>query len=243
MIFHHRQRNISKYRPLLKINGQTIDRVSEFNFLGLIIDEHLTWDAHIQKTSNKISRALGIMSRLKRFLPRNVLRLIYNSLILPHLQYGILIWGFKNSRLGKLQKRAVRIMFNTKYNAHTGPLFKQLNLLKLSDIFKTRQIRFYFRYINNSLPVYFKDIFATISQFHTHKTRIINEIRIARTNTAHADKSIRIFLPDVISKLPACITDMIETRSYDGFSRYVDRFIIDTYESSCSRTNCYICRS
>ena len=134
-------------------------------------------------------------------------------------------------------------MFNTKYNAHTGPLFKQLNLLKLSDIFKTRQIRFYFRYINNSLPVYFKDIFAPISQFHKYETRINNEIRIARTNTTHADKNIRILIPDVISKLPACITDKFETHSYDGFSRYVNRYIIGNYESSCTRTNCYICQS
>ena len=242
MIFHHRQRNISKYKPLIKINGQTIDRVSEFNFLGLIIDEHLTWDAHIQKTSNKISRALGIMARLKRFLPLNVLRLIYNSLILPHLQYGILIWGVKNGRLGKLQKRAMRLMFNSKYNAHTDPLFKRLNLLKLSDIFKTRQIRFYFRYIKNSLPTYFKDIFATNSQLHSYETRINNEIHVARTKSSHADKRIRILIPATIAKLPACITEKFETHSYNGFSRYVNRFMINAYQSACTIANCYICQ-
>ena len=127
------------------------------------------------------------MCRLKRFLPLEILRLIYNSLILPHLQYGIMAW--------RQQKRALRIICNSKYNAHTEPLFKKLNLLKLSDIFKTRQARFYYRYINNEVPVYFQDIFSTNADFHSHDTRSANEIRLTRTKTMHADRGIRIMIP------------------------------------------------
>ena len=103
MIFHYRQRKKDNLIPNLKINSEPIERVTEFNFLGLTIDEHLNWSPHIQKVSNKISRTLGIMNRLKRFLPTNALRLIYNSLILPYFQYSILTWGFKVGRLEKLQ--------------------------------------------------------------------------------------------------------------------------------------------
>ena len=102
MIFHYRQRKIDSLIPNLKINSESIERVTEFNFLGLTIDEQLSWSPHIQKISNKISRTLGIMNRLKRFLPENILRLIYNSLILPYFQYSILTWGFKIGRLEKL---------------------------------------------------------------------------------------------------------------------------------------------
>ena len=77
------------------------------------------------------------MCKLKRFFyPQQVLRIIYNSLILLHLQYYILSWGFKSDRLFKLQKRAVRIITCSKYNAHTEPLLKALNLLKIEDIMK-----------------------------------------------------------------------------------------------------------
>ena len=96
MIFHHYQRNINNIIPTLKINSETIENVSEFNFLGLTIDEHLNWKPHIQKISNKIARTLGIMCRLKNFLPTHVLRVLYNSLILPHLQYSILALGVQN---------------------------------------------------------------------------------------------------------------------------------------------------
>ena len=65
------------------------------------------------------------MCRLKScFLPTHILRILNNSLIIPHLQYSILAWGFKMSRLEKLQKRAARIISLSKYNSHTNPLIK-----------------------------------------------------------------------------------------------------------------------
>ena len=103
MIFHHKQENIENLIPQLKLNEQIIEWVTEFNFLGLTIDQHLTWNEHQQKISYKISRLLGIMCKLKRFLPQQVLRILFNSLILPHLQYCLLSWGFKSDRLFKLQ--------------------------------------------------------------------------------------------------------------------------------------------
>ena len=98
MLFHH-QHTIDNLIPKILINDEQIECVSEFNFLGLTIDEHLNWKPHIQKLSNKIARTLGVMGRLKNFLPGHILRMLYNSLVLPHLQYSILI--FKASRLKK----------------------------------------------------------------------------------------------------------------------------------------------
>ena len=152
MIFHHKQRNIENLIPQLNLNEQIIKRVTDFDFLGLTIDQHLTWNGHVQKISNKISRSLGIMCKLKRFLPQNILKILYNSLILPHLQYCMLSWGFKSDRIFKLQKRAVRIITCSKYNAHTESLLKRLNLLKIEDIMKTKALKLYYRYKQNELP-------------------------------------------------------------------------------------------
>ena len=149
MIFHHYQRNIKNITPRLKINSETIEKVSEFNFLGLTIDEHLSWKPHVLKISNKISRTLGIMCRLKNFLPTHVLRILYNSLILPHLQYSILAWGFRMGRLDKLQKRAVRIITRSKYNSHTDPLFRKLNLHKAKDLFELNVLKLFYKYKKN----------------------------------------------------------------------------------------------
>ena len=146
MLFHYRQRNISNIIPNIAIGSEPIERVAEFKFLGLTIDENLDWNPHLQKISNKVSRTLGVMCRLKNYLPVHILRLLYNSLVLPYLQYGILTWGFKIGRIEKLQKRAVRIITCSKYNAHTEPLFKTLNLLKVSDMFTLNLLKMYYKY-------------------------------------------------------------------------------------------------
>ena len=135
MLFYYPQRKVDNLSLDLKINSTAIERVSEFNLLGLTLDECLNWKPHVQKISNKISRIIGVLCRLKNYLPKHILCTIYNSLILAHLQYAVSTWGFKMGRIEFLQKRAVRVITNSKYNAHTEPLFKQLNLLKVKDIF------------------------------------------------------------------------------------------------------------
>ena len=70
MVFHYHQRTLGEADiPNLKINGSDIERVSEFKFLGLTINDFMSWNSHSKKVSNKVSRVLGIMNRLKHFPP------------------------------------------------------------------------------------------------------------------------------------------------------------------------------
>ena len=113
--------------PLLILDKTTIDRVAEFNFLGINLNEQFNWKSHIEKISNMFSRTLGVLNRLKRLLPLNIKIVLYNPLILPHLNYDVTAWGYKSDRIQKLQKKLVRIISVSKYNAHPEPLFKILN--------------------------------------------------------------------------------------------------------------------
>ena len=108
MVFFKHPKAIPKLK--LTINDNPIEQVTEFNFLGITIDQNITWNAHITKTSIKIARVIGILHKLRHSFPQRILRLIYNSLIHPHLIYGINLWGFNPKRLTILQKRAVRIL-------------------------------------------------------------------------------------------------------------------------------------
>ena len=120
MIFHTPTKKVST--PKLMIDDSVIERVTEFNFLGINVHENLNWSCHTTKIANKISRTIGILNKLKRYLPLNIKIMIYNALIASHLNYGILIWGYQPGRLIKLQKRAIRTINVSKYNAHTEPL-------------------------------------------------------------------------------------------------------------------------
>ncbi len=89
MLFHSKKKNVQSFN--LKIDNVIIERVTEFNFLGLTLDEHLTWKCHINKLSSKISQCMAILNRFKHFLPTQTKVLIYNSLVLSHLNFGVLI--------------------------------------------------------------------------------------------------------------------------------------------------------
>ena len=112
----------------------------------------MTWKAHTQKIANKISQVIGTLKRLKHFLPPNILKTLYCSLILPHLHYGIILWGRNTKRINKLQKWAVRQIVNAKYNSHTEPIMKKLKLLKVDDLYNLGASKLYHKYTNIDLP-------------------------------------------------------------------------------------------
>ena len=108
-IIFHRSYKENIYTPKIEINNLKIDRVSHFDFLGIILDENLNWKDHINKISTKISRVIGILCKMKNFMPPFILKTLYNSLIMPHLTYGILIWGSNTYYLFKLQKKLLEL--------------------------------------------------------------------------------------------------------------------------------------
>ena len=80
------------------------------------------------------------------------MKLIYNSLVVPHITYGLILWGHKIKRINKLQKWAIRTIVNAKYNEHTEPIMKKLKILKVKDIFTLTAIKIFHKYKNNKLP-------------------------------------------------------------------------------------------
>ena len=136
MVFHTANKH-GDY-PKLTINGNNIERVTNFNFLGLTLSSTLFWNQHINKMSLKISKSIGILYRLQDIYPRAVLENLYNDLITPHFNYCTLCWGSvvrENHSLHILQKRALRLITNSNYISHTEPLCKELRVMKVFDIF------------------------------------------------------------------------------------------------------------
>ena len=168
IFFHQPQKKCTK--PAIKIDGNTIDSVDSFNFLGLIINNNLKWDHHINHIAAKISRSMGILTRLRHSLPFDVILLLYNSLILPHMNYGLLAWGHQHDKISLLQKKITRIITFSKLYAHTEPLLKQLFFLKLNDMFKLQQLKFYYRYLKQNLPRYFQSLSFNQNE-HRYNTR------------------------------------------------------------------------
>ena len=82
IVFHMHQKAVTY--PDLYLNGNKIERVTQFNYLGLILQANSSMNKHISHISLKVSKTIGILNRLKSIYPRKVLLTLYNTLILPH---------------------------------------------------------------------------------------------------------------------------------------------------------------
>ena len=151
MLFHKRHQ-INTIN--IKIDHKTIERVSQFSFLGIMIDENLTWKNHVNMITNKLSKIIGILHILKYIYPKHILLAIYNSLFIPHVNFGSLVWGKTIERISELQKKS-----NTHNNTQSlyctyGTFLKELNLQNVSDMFPLKIIKFLLKLSHDDIPVY-----------------------------------------------------------------------------------------
>jgi exonuclease III len=244
MIFHTPQTHI--ILPNLQINNIQIHATETFNFLGISLTHHLNWNTHIKKISMKIARVTGIINKLKNHIPQFILLTIYNALIVPHLNYGILLWGHNPSQLLPIQKRAIRAITLSSYNSHTDPLFRRLNVLKITDIRKMSELKFYYKYTNNNLPEYFlQSYIQTNRQTHAHprQTRHENMLSIPPHRHHFFKSNLRYTLVHTVNNLPPHIKSLCHTHSTDTFTKRAKAHIINQYSTICTIPNCYICHN
>ena len=116
---------------LIRIGNDCQEKAAKF--LGIYIDENLTWKHHLSHINKKISSAIFAIKQVKKILPTYCLETLYYSLIHSHLSYGILTWGAANlsvlHQTTLLQKRAIRVIHNAKYNSHTIPIITCIEVI------------------------------------------------------------------------------------------------------------------
>jgi hypothetical protein len=141
--------------PPIKISGMNLKRVfndaeveedRSFKLLGIYLDEYLNFDKNTDILCAKLSRANFCLRRSANVIPTKSLKDLYFALVHPHLLYCINVYtctSQKNlNRIKLLQKKAIRIVSKAKYNAHTGTLFKTLNILPFDLLIRNQRLKF-----------------------------------------------------------------------------------------------------
>ena len=163
----------------LTIGGEQIRQVDGVRFLGVWVDEALRWVGQIEKVRAKVGRLVGVLGRAGSVVGRRCLQMLYNALVLPHLQYCLMVWGdFRenhNVTLGnsllKLQKRLVGIIAGESGKFHSEPLFAELGILKIDDLYR-HQLRVHaWKFWNNKLPENQTSMLCKVSDVHGYGTR------------------------------------------------------------------------
>ena len=167
------------------MNKKALQQKDHVKYLGVLLDQHLSWKYQIKSVALKVSRGLGIIAKLKQFLKDNLIRTIYFSVVYSHLYYGIQAWGSADpttlNKLEILQNKAVRILSGVQYFQIYGqepgplpssdPLYKKLEILKIPDIYELSISNFVFSTLTSDNPAIFDDWFRYDHEVHDHTTR------------------------------------------------------------------------
>jgi hypothetical protein len=159
-------------------NSNLITRMNYINdsenpyakFLGVLIDPNFSFKPHINSINKKISSALFFMRRAKNLLSERALKFIYYSLFHSQLIYANQLWSCCQESLLKplitKQKMAIRIVANAKYNSHTEPLFKKLNILPFNNLCEYFKIQFMQQFVQKFHPKALENLWITNSMRH-----------------------------------------------------------------------------
>ena len=149
---------------------------------------------------SKISRSIGIIIKLKSFLPPSALLKLYYALVHPHLLYGLLVWGATYTsclaKLCTLQNKVVRHIGGGSYREHSTPYYSSLKILKLPDLLKLETAKLVFRHLQNALPLLISNLFIKTSDISVRRTRSSNpsnslSLYIPKYQTARFQRCIR----------------------------------------------------
>ena len=207
-------------------------------FLGIVLDSYLNWKVHIQSISSSISRGIGILYKLKNILTRDVLIMLYNTLILPYISYCNSVWGHSSdlntNRILRLQKKALRICTGSHYLANTDPLFYELHTLKIKDINIFQTSIFMFKFKSKLLPETFDKMFTYNSNIHKYPTRIANDFHLTNPRLLLSHKSMRHHGPDIWNSLPEATKN---SPSINSFKTNMKKYMLSKYTSHSIQLN------
>ena len=230
MHFKHTNTHTGNFPHNIIIDNIPLERKKSTKFLGVLIDVNLNWNEQIRHIITCISRNVGILYKTKHYLPKNILVMLYNSLILPYVSYCNLVWATsaktKINSIYLLQKKALRICTGSQYLAHTNPLFYELKTLKVSDINTLQNLLFMFKYTNKLLPHSFKNFFTLNSAIHSYPTRNSPNFHLVNPKLLIAHKSIRHHGPDLWNALPESIKSC---NTLYSFKATIKKILISEY--------------
>ena len=190
----------------INMEGVKIQEVNTTKFLGVVINNTLTWNDHIAMVRSKIAKNIGIITYIRSFVPLDVLLSLYHALVEPYLQYCNIIWGVQRSvalnGLYICQKRVIRIICGSSRRAHSIPLFKQMNILPVYCMNDLQTACFMFSSINSLLPKCFNDMFILNANIHTHFTRMNNALHQTQYRLNCSKFALRTHGPVLWNSLP-----------------------------------------
>lgn len=215
IIFATPQKKIEIHQPL-NINGQILQKTTSEKYLGLILDSGLTWKPHIMSLKSKLQSLMGLLRSFAKCLPRKVKYLIYNSLVKPHLDYLIEIWGCAaktNLNIIQIaQNKLIKILFHYDFLESTEKIYNETKFLTIKQIYISSTCTLIRKIINKE--IHSEIVFSKNIEIYQLNTRSAHNIHLPRHRTNYGKKTILYEGAQLYNKLPKTIKDATSLQSF-----------------------------
>ena len=233
-------KNKKRHSFNIKIGNKELQESQDITFLGVIIDNKMSFKKHYLKVFNKAKKGLNGLIMIKNKLNFRAKLNIYHSLIHSHFIYCALVWmsSITKKQLNSLkvvQKKALRIVYNKRFNAHTGKLFETSKITQVQNIFDRESCLLTFKYQNRNLPTEILNLYKISLNYSSIETRSMSAT-ILRPNKELKKGNVMFDIITTWNNLGHNIRDL---RYYSDFKEKITN-IYNRY-TECEKTNCYSC--
>jgi len=183
--------NLSLEKLNFTLSKEKIVLSNSVKYLGIYLHEHLKWDQHLNHVIKQLTRAIGMLSKVRHYVPIWLMRTIYFSLFNSHLIYCCEIWGQKRTilfqKIERLQNKALRIINFKDNNENVFLLYSKNKILRIHDFITLKNILLVKDSLEKNNPQIFHNYFKKSSDIHNHQTRAaLNDlIDIPQVKTDH----------------------------------------------------------
>ena len=213
------------------IGDDAIAGTDSYKFLGLNIDNNIRFKNHISTISSRISKSIGVLNKLKEFLPHSVLLSLYFTLIHPYFLYAIEAYfstaSCHTNSLGVLQRRAIRTIFNLDAHAVIEPSLLQSSILRLDDLFLYRTCLLVHRAVLNLNVPDFLSVITRQADLHDYSTRNRSNIVLPYFTKTKSQYSIQYNGINMYNGLPENIK---QSPTVSEFKRHLLNHLIGGYD-------------
>ena len=220
LLFTNKGVTSNDYQVIL--GGDRLEFVNHAKFLGVLLDDKLNFKLHVGHVVGKIAKHSGILFKIRDSLPRAARIRYYNSFILPYLTYNVHHWGNTNDDhlkpLVLTQKRIVRCIADADYLAHTTPIFRQLGILKLEDVYK----------YNTLIDTFLKLQDNEYTTNHGVNTRFSMMARPKRHMLSRTQQSVSYSGPNLWNSLPEKLRNI---KSLMLFKKQLKQYLLQKYST------------
>ena len=207
----------------VSISGKALQQVETIKYLGVILDNCLSWKPHITNLRNKTSRIVGMLRRLHHIVPSTTIQILYNTIVLPSLDYCDVVWSGcsqeDSNKLEVVHNNAARAITGAPYRCSATALRKKLGWPTLQQRRVFHTVMWTFQCLNHLTPPYLDDVFVSTFKLHHYLTRQRNGIHLPNPRTNALKRSFGYMGATVWNSLPKHMQSIKNITIFKSISR------------------------